>query len=122
MEILNNFSSIYCFITFIIGAVFMLAMLSIAAMGKVKEPRNNVRFYVARDENDELFLYMGKPFRGINKFHPYQNGCIITSDDDLSNFGLNKDDYANLKWEDEPVEVFLNLKNDYGIGIGILFN
>lgn len=75
------------------------------------KPQNKVRFYVARDENDELFLYMGKPFRGINKFHPYQNGCIITSDDDLSNFGLNKDDYANLKWEDEPIEVFLNMED-----------
>ena len=75
------------------------------------ESRNKVHFYVARDKNGELFLYMGKPFRGINKFHPDQNGCIITSDDDLSNFGVNKDDYANLKWEDEPVEIFLNLKD-----------
>ena len=75
------------------------------------ESRNKVHFYIARDKNDELFLYMGKPFRGINKFHPYQNGCIITSDDALSNFGLNKDDYVNLKWEDEPVEVFLNLED-----------
>lgn len=78
---------------------------------KIREMRNKVHFYVARDENDELFLYMGKPFRSINKFHPYQNGCIITSDDDLSNFGVNKDDYANLKWEDEPIEVFLNLED-----------
>ena len=76
----------------------------------ISKPKNNVHFYVARDENDELFLYMGKPFRGIDIFHPYQNGCIITSDDDLSNFGLNKDDYANLKWEDEPVEVFLDME------------
>ena len=38
MEILSNFISIYCLITFIVGAGFMLAMLSIAAMGKVKEP------------------------------------------------------------------------------------
>lgn len=75
------------------------------------EPKNKVHFYVARDENDELFLYMGNPFRGINKFHPYHNGCIITSDDGLSNFGLNKDDYVNLKWEDEPVEVFLNMED-----------
>lgn len=29
------------------------------------ELKNNVHFYVARDKNDELFLYMGKPFRGI---------------------------------------------------------
>lgn len=46
METLNNFASIYCFITFVIGAVFMLARLSIAAMGKVKDTRNKVRFFV----------------------------------------------------------------------------
>ena len=75
------------------------------------EPKNKVHFYVARDENDELFLYIGKPFRGIEKFHEYQNGCIITGDNNFYNFGLNKDDYVNLKWEDEPVEVFLNMEN-----------
>ena len=111
MEILSNFVSIYCLITFIVGAVFMLAVYSISAICKEKEPKNKVNFYLARDENDELFLYMGKPFRGIIKFHPYQNGCIITRDDDLSNFGLNKNDYANLKWEDDPVEVFINIKD-----------
>ena len=47
MEILNNFASIYCFIMFIFGAVFMLAMLSIAAMGKSKE-EPKVRFYIKR--------------------------------------------------------------------------
>ena len=111
MEILNNFSSIYCFVAFIIGVVFMLATLCIVAISKDKEPRNNIHFYVARDKNGELFLYMSKPFRGIDKFHPYQNGCIITSDDNLSDFGVNKDDYANLKWEDEPVEVFVNMED-----------
>ena len=111
MEILSNFSSAYCFISFILGAVFMLATLCIVAISKDKEPRNKVHFYVARDKNGELFLYMSKPFRGINKFHPYQNGCIIISDDDLSNFGVNKDDYVNLKWEDEPVEVFVNIED-----------
>ena len=111
MEILSNFSSIYCFITFIIGAVFMLATLCIVAISKDKEPMNKVHFYVARDKNGELFLYMSKPFRGIHRFHYYQNGCIITSDNYFSNFGLNKDDYANLKWEDEPVEVFVNMED-----------
>ena len=75
------------------------------------EPRNKVHFYVARDKNSELFLYMSKPFRGICRFHEYKNGCIVTNDDDFHNFGLNKDDYVNLKWEDEPVEVFLNMKD-----------
>ena len=102
----------------IIEAIFITAIGTLVGFfigmsdGRFKKKSiNNVHFYVARDENDELFLYMGKPFRGINQFHPYQNGCIITSDDDLSNFGLNKDDYVNLKWEDEPVKVFLNLED-----------
>lgn len=110
MEILNNLSMIYCFVSFVIWSVFMLAMMSIAAIVKDKEPKNNVHFYVARDKNGELFLYIGKPFRGIERFHECQNGCIITSDSDFPHFGLNKDDYDNLKWEDEPVEVFINIK------------
>ena len=75
------------------------------------KPKNKVRFYVARDRNGELLLYMGKPFRGIDRFHPCQNGCIITNEDTFSNFGLNKDDYVNLKWEDNPVEVFVNMED-----------
>ena len=87
----------------------MLAMLSIAAMGKVKEPRNKVRFFVARDYDGELYLYMGKPIRKIEQFVPCSYGKILTST--ISKFGLIENDYANLKWEDEPVEVFLNLED-----------
>ena len=117
MEILNNFSMIYYFITFILGAMFMFTTFCIAAMCKTQEPKNTqeqknkVHFYLARDKNSELLLYIGKPFRGIDRFHPCQNGCIITSEDDFSNFGLNKDDYANLEWEDEPVEVFIKMED-----------
>lgn len=102
---------VYFIIGFIVGAVLMLVALSIAAMGKDYEPRNKVHFYVARDKNSELLLYMGKPFRGIDRFHSHINGCIITSEEDFSNFGLNKDDYSNLKWEDDPVEIFINIKD-----------
>ena len=89
----------------------MLVVLAIAAMGKDDETSNKVHFYVARDRNGELLLYMSKPFRGIDRFHPHLNGCIITNEDDFSNFGLNKDDYANLKWEDGPVEVFIKMED-----------
>ena len=96
----------------LISLGFILAAIIVVIYEiKFRKSQNKVHFYVARDKNDELFLYIGKPFRGINKFHPHQNGCIITSDDDLSNFGLNKDDYVNLKWEDEPVEVFINMED-----------
>ena len=76
-----------------------------------KKSINNVHFYMARDKNGELFLYLGKPFRGMNMFHPHPKGCVIKNDYDFSNFGVNQDDYANLKWEDEPVEVFFNMKD-----------
>ena len=112
MEILSNFSSAYCFISFILGALFMLTMLCIAAMGKVQEPMNNVHFYVARDMDGVLCLYISKPLRSKIQFHPnICNGVIVLNRYNYKRFGLNEDDYANLKWEDEPVEVFLNMED-----------
>ena len=74
--------------------------------------KNNVHFYVARDMNDDLWLYIGKPFRGNSIF------CSSVGDryfailsHDFNSFGLNEKDYDNLRWEDEPVEVFINLKD-----------
>lgn len=100
MEILNNFSSIYCFITFIIGAVFMLAMLSIAAMGKDKEPRNKVRFFVEKEISNSYFLYIE------NK----GGMCYICSNNFFKKFGLNPDDFADMK-KGEIREVFINLED-----------
>lgn len=111
METLNNFASIYCFIAFVIGAVFMLAMLSIAAMGRVKEPRNKVHFYVARDKCGMLWLYLSKPVRGKKSFRCNTYGCVVTYDSLFENLGLDKNGYKDLKWEDEPVEAFLDLED-----------
>ena len=111
METLSNFASIYCFISFILGALFMLTMLCIAAMGKVQEPMNNVHFYVARDSDGILFLYMGKPIRATSEFLPSDYGRLINSARHFSKYGLNEGDYADLKWEDEPVEVFINMED-----------
>ena len=102
---------IICIILLVLYGVVMLMMCCITLFKKNEKPKNKVHFYVARDKNSELFLYMGKPFRGICRFHEYKNGCIVTNDDDFHNFGLNKDDYVNLKWEDEPVEVFINMED-----------
>ena len=111
MDMISNFSSAYCFISFILGALFMLTMLSIAAMGKVKEPMNNVHFYVARDSYGILFLYMGKPIRATSEFLPSYYGRLINSARHFPKYGLNARDFDNLKWEDEPVEVFINMEN-----------
>ena len=107
MGILSNFISIYCFITFVIGAMFMLVTLCIAAMGKVEEPRNNVHFYVARDKDGILWLYLGKPFRNKDYFKSIM--CLHSNC--FEDCNLDKNDYANLKWEDEPVEVFVSIKS-----------
>ena len=113
MEILNNFSSIYCFVTFVIGAVFMLAMLSIAAINKEKEPSNRVRFYVARDKDGTLRLYMGKPIRRESAFVSCweEGGACIGLDSDLRMYGLNENDYEYVTWECEPLEVFINMED-----------
>ena len=124
MEILNNFSSIYCFIAFVIGAMFMLAMLSIAAMGKVKEPKNKMRFFVARNLNGELSLYLNKRQRNNNirswyGYSFYEQKCgkfkwastRIVEEEYFKDLGLNPDDFKDLKWEDEPAEVFINLED-----------
>ena len=74
------------------------------------EPRNKVHFYVTREKNGTLWLYMGKPIKKEHFYVICNYGIIIASVDRFSGYGLDKNDYANLKWEDEPVEVFLNLK------------
>ena len=80
-------------------------------MGKVQEPMNNVHFYVARDKNGDLYLYMGKPVRGLREFLTCYYGKAIKSSRYFSKYGLNVDDYAYLKWEDEPIEVFINMED-----------
>ena len=73
---------------------------------------NRVHFYVARDKGGNLWLYMGKPNRGVNEFEPASNEyCVILTDNNFEVFGLNENDYKYLKWEDEPVEVFVNMED-----------
>ena len=78
----------------------MLAILSIAAMGKVKEPRNKVRFFVERVISDNYFLYIN----GKDKQYP------LASERLFKDFGLNPDDFADMK-VGEIREVFLNLED-----------
>ena len=101
MEILSNFSSIYCFISFIIGAVLMLVALAIAAMGKDDEPRNKVRFFVKKQTSECYLLYL----KGKGKLHYF-----IVQDSFFKEFGLNADDFADMK-DDEIRYVFLNLED-----------
>ena len=78
-----------------------------------KKLRNNVHFYMARNKNGSLWLFMGKPFRYEDKFFIDNSDKLVfaLTYHNFNYLGLNENDYADLKWEDEPIEVFLNLDN-----------
>lgn len=73
-----------------------------------------MHFYVARDKNGDLYLYLSKPVRSNYCFYPDPNFCggFISSEQNFKNFYLKVEDFKDLKWEDDPVEVFLNLYNE----------
>ena len=100
------------FIMFILGAISMFMMVCIGYTAKQEEPINRVHFYVARDKNGKLWLYIGKPIRGNDIFYAdTSKGNIDITCHKFKFFGLNENDYINLKWEDEPVEVFVNMED-----------
>ena len=113
MEILSNFISIHCLISFVIGAVLMLVALAIAAMGKDDEPRNKVHFYVTCELNysGEIIrtLWIGKPYYTEDKrFTSHIWSSILAVNESLGLYGLNYSDFADMK-EGEIKEVFLDL-------------
>lgn len=100
METLSNFTSIYCSISFVIGVLFMLAILSISDVRKVKDTKNKVRFFVERVISDNYFLYI----KGKDRYYPFVSERLF------KNFGLNIDDFADMK-DGEIREVFIDLKD-----------
>ena len=102
----------------------MFIAVCVVAMGKVKEPRNKVRFFVARNLQGDLNLYLNKPQRN-NKlrawycysFYEQKGGKFkwtstrIVEEEYFKDLGLNPGNFKDLKWEDEPVEVFINLED-----------
>lgn len=93
-------------------AFIVLEFVEDKVKNKSSKKINIVHFYVARDMDGSLWLYMGKPNRSADEFEPASNEyCVILTDNNFEVFGLNENDYKDLKWEDEPVEVFLNMEN-----------
>ena len=115
MEILSNFASIHCLISFIIGAVLMLVSLSIAAMGKDDGPRNKVHFYVTCELNyrGEIIrtLWLGKPY--YTKDKRFTSGIwsrILAVNGSFVGYNLNYSDFEDMK-NGEIREVFINLED-----------
>ena len=101
---------IACIISFIIGTFVMFFIIGLSHQND-KNPHNNVHFYVARDKDKTLWLFLGKPIRDYNCYITKICGSVISNSYNFKDFGLNPDDYKDLKWEDEPVEVFINLED-----------
>lgn len=100
-------------IAFILGAISMFVMFCMVHAVKLEEPVNKVHFYVARDKNGRLYLYLCKPIRTEPLFlscHKKRGRCL-GRDSELEMYGLNENDYKDLKWEDEPLEVFVNMED-----------
>ena len=75
------------------------------------EPMNKVHFYVARDKSGCLYLYLGKPKRADFSFIPCKDVYCFVDMLNFRKYGLNPYDFKDLKWEDEPVEVFINMED-----------
>lgn len=103
--------SVLCVATW--AYVLLYSVLDMVRSTSYKK-RNRVHFYVARDKDGSLFLHIGKPIRGETEFYSelyYNHVEFYCRDYSFGVFGINKNDYANLKFEDEPVEVFVNMED-----------
>ena len=99
--------TIFLFVILFVYGFAVILMCCVAL--KNKKPKNKVHFYVARDKNESLWLYIGKPRLGSITYRPTDTCEIIGGIFVFPFFGLDENNYANLKFDDEPVEVFLNL-------------
>lgn len=91
--------------------LYGITMLMVCCYALFKGPENRVHFYIARDMDGKLWLYLGKPIRVESEFNITEDRKVTVLSSNLKRFGLNEEDYTYLKWENEPVEVFLNLEN-----------
>ena len=98
-------------LTFVVGSLITLWFIDKKVIKNIYKSKNNVHFYVARDKDGILWLYIGKPIRKTCTFFSCDCGKILISSEEFSKYGLNIHDFDYLKWEDEPIEVFLNLEN-----------
>lgn len=87
-------------ISFILGVFITIISLSIVSHCKDNDPKNNVQFFVKRISHD----YYSLCIKGKYRLH------TIITELSLSDFGLNIDDFADMK-NGEIREVFLNLED-----------
>lgn len=98
---------------FITGSFTFLLFIYKKVIKKINESKNHVHFYVARNANYRLILFLGKPLKRVDC--GYYKSCghsvSIATQEYFESFGLNINDFKYLSWEDEPVEVFINIED-----------
>ena len=102
-----------CLLSFLAGMFFTLIIDIYIFKYFKRKFHNDVHFYVTRDASGTLELWIGKPKRFYGRYWGPDRGnavSLLTNEKYINNFNLNKSDFDNLRYEDEPVEVFLNLK------------
>lgn len=103
---------IACIISFVVGALIMMCAIGLMSYQKDKKPRNKVHFYVTRDVCGSLELWLGVPHKTtMYYFSRKPTTKLLTHGDYITDFGLKPLKYDRLTFNDEPVEVFLNLED-----------
>lgn len=98
-------------IIMLISTLLPFVVFYLILSNPLKIGKNKVHFYITRDKIGNLILWLGKPQRNTYFWGCNTHSCILEIGVHISNFGLNSEDFKNLKWEDEPKEVFLNLED-----------
>ena len=95
-----------------IPVFILLLIIMVIYDGKCREKRNRVHFYVTRDKVSTIaWLYLGKPIRNRVDECWIPKHRAICNEYFFRYIGINENKYKDLKWEDEPLEVFLNLED-----------
>lgn len=83
---------------------------------KPRKPRNKIHFYIQRDGYGIFHLSIGRLTREskLGLWMPIRGkSCRIASSNTyipyFKELNLSFPEHKNLKWEDEPVEIYLNL-------------
>lgn len=86
---------------------FVAIMIMLVYEFKPIRKINKIHFYVTKDKNGELCLWINKPYRGLEMWVNIDNSHVLAINDDFKLFNLNVEDYNNLTFEDDPLEVYL---------------
>lgn len=69
-----------------------------------EKPKKSVRMWVARDKDNQLYLYRDKPTKGM------ASDTIVWLTTSFYVIGLDPDLFPSVKWEDnEPTKVIIRL-------------